>query len=132
MNNYLKTLELDKILNMLSSFASNDETRRMAKELRPCSDLAVVQQENTKTNQALELSIQYGTPPFSSFKDVSVSAKRAKTGAVISLRDLMDVAVMLRQISSLAKWYSTCENVETELDYLFSRSQSLGASLEKR
>ena len=84
MNNYLKTLELDKILNMLSSFASNDETRRMAKELRPCSDLAVVLQENTKTNQALELSIQYGTPPFSSFKDVSVSAKRAKTGAVIS------------------------------------------------
>jgi DNA mismatch repair protein MutS2 len=131
MNNYLKTLELDKILNMLSSFASNDETRRMAKELRPCSDLSVVRHENTKTNQALELSIQYGTPPFSSFKDVSVSAKRAKTGAVISLRDLMDIAAMLRQINGLAKWYSTCENVETELDYLFSRLAPNDWLLEK-
>lgn len=131
MNNYLKTLELDKILEMLSSFASNDETRRMAKELRPCCDLSVVRHENTKTNQALELSIQYGTPPFSSFKDVSVSAKRAKTGAVISLRDLMDIAVMLRQISGLAKWYSSCENVETELDYLFSRLSPNDWLLEK-
>ena len=131
MNNYLKTLELDKILDMLSSFASNDETRRMAKELRPCCDLNVVRHENMKTNQALELSVQYGTPPFSSFKDVSVSAKRAKTGAVISLRDLMDIAVMLRQISGLAKWYSTCENVETELDYLFSRLSPNDWLLEK-
>ena len=131
MNNYLKTLELDKILDMLSSFASNDETKRMAKELRPCYDLSVVRHENTKTNQAFELSIQYGTPPFSSFKDVSVSAKRAKTGAVISLRDLMDIAVILRQISGLAKWYSTCENVETELDYLFSRLSPNDWLLEK-
>lgn len=131
MNNYLKTLELDKILEMLSTFASNDETRCMALELRPSSDLAEVRHEITKTNQALELAVQYGTPPFSSFKDVSVSAKRAKTGAVISLRDLMDIAVMLRQISGLSKWYSTCENVETELDYLFSRLQPNDWLLEK-
>lgn len=131
MNNYLKTLELDKILEMLSSFASNDETRRMALELRPSCDLSQVRHEITKTNQALELAVQYGTPPFSSFKDVSVSAKRAKTGAVISLRDLMDIAVMLRQISGLSKWYSTCENVETELDYLFSRLQPNDWLLEK-
>ena len=131
MNNYLKTLELDKILEMLSSLASNDETRRMAMAIRPCSDLAVVCQENLKTNHALELSIQYGNPPFSSFKDVSVSAKRAKTGAVISLGDLMDIAVMLRQINGLSKWYSTCENVETELDYLFSRLSPNDWLLEK-
>lgn len=131
MNNYLKTLELDKILEMLSEFCSNDETRRMAKAIRPDNDLARVRHENIKTNQALELSVQYGTPPFSSFKDVSVSAKRAKTGAIISLRDLMDIAVMLRQISGLAKWYGSCENVETELDYLFSRLSPNDWLLEK-
>ena len=101
MNNYLKTLELDKILMILSDLASNEETKRMAAAIRPSSDLAEVRRENLKTNQALELSIQYGTPPFSGFKDISVSAKRAKTGAVISLRDLMDIAAMLRQISGL-------------------------------
>lgn len=131
MNKYLKTLELDKILEMLAEMCSNDETRRMALALRPIYDLAEVRLENIKTNQALALSIQFGTPPFANFKDVSVSAKRARTGAVISLRDLMDIAVMLRQISGLAKWYSSCENVETELDYLFSRLSPNDWLLEK-
>lgn len=131
MNKYLKTLELDKILEMLAELCSNDETKRMALALRPSNDLAEVRHENLKTSQALELSVQYGTPPFSNFRDVSVSAKRAKTGALISLRDLMDIAVMLRQISSLAKWYGSCENVETELDYLFSRLAPNDWLLEK-
>ncbi|MCM1132471.1 MAG: endonuclease MutS2 [Ruminococcus flavefaciens] len=131
MNKYLKTLELDKILEMLADLCSNEETKRMALAIRPVYNLAEVRRENLKTNQALSLSVQFGTPPFSSFKDVSVSAKRAKTGAVISLRDLMDIAVMLRQIGGLAKWYSSCENVETELDYLFSRLAPNDWLLEK-
>lgn len=131
MNKYLKTLELDKILEMLAELASNEETKRMALALRPDTDLAAVRIENLKTSQALELSIQFGTPPFSNFKDVSTAAARAKSGAVISLRDLMDVAVMLRQIKSLADWYKSCENVETELDYLFSRLAPNDWLLEK-
>ena len=103
----------------------------MALNLRPQSDLAAVRRENLKTRSALELSIQYGTPPFTSFKDITVSAQRANTGAVISLRDRMDNAVMLRQISGLAKWYRSCENVETELDYLFSRLAPNDWLLEK-
>ncbi|MDE5570030.1 MAG: endonuclease MutS2, partial [Ruminococcus sp.] len=44
---------------------------------------------------------------------------------------LMDIAVMLRQISGLAKWYSSCENIETELDYMFSRLSPNDWLLEK-
>ncbi|HRU96488.1 MAG TPA: endonuclease MutS2 [Ruminococcus sp.] len=131
MNKYLKTLELDKILEMLADIASNEETKRMALAIRPDTDLAAVRMENLKTSQALELSIQFGTPPFSNFKDVSTAAARAKSGAVISLRDLMDIATMLRQIKSLADWYRSCENVETELDYLFSRLAPNDWLLEK-
>ena len=131
MNKYLKTLELDKILQMLASHASNAETRRMALELRPDNDLERVRYECLKTSQALELSVQYGTPPFSDFKDVTSSAARAASGAVISLRDLMDIAAMLRQIKGLADWYAHCENAETELSYLFSRLQPNEWLLEK-
>lgn len=131
MNKYLKTLELDKILEMLSELASNEETKRMALAVRPDTDLERVRYENTKTNQALALSIQFGLPPFSNFKDISTAAKRAKSGAVISLRDLMDIAAMLRQIKSLFDWYRSCENVETELSYLFSQLAPNDWLLEK-
>lgn len=131
MNKYLKTLELDKILDMLVELASNEATRKMALELRPDCDSERVRYECLKTSQALELSVQFGTPPFSNFKDITSTAARAKSGAVISLRDLMDIAAMLRQIKGLADWYKHCENIETELSYLFSRLQPNDWLLEK-
>ncbi len=131
MDKYLKTLELDKILEMLADLTSNEETRRMALAIRPDPDLAKTRLECRKTDQALELSVQFGTPPFSNFKDISTAAKRARSGAVISLRDLLDIAAMLRQIKSLHDWYGACENVETDLSYLFSRLMPNDWLLEK-
>ena len=131
MNKYLKTLELDKILEMLAGLASNEESKRMALALRPENDLEKVKYECLKTSQALSLSIQFGTPPFSNFTDITGISARAKSGAVISLRDLMDIAVMLRQIKNLHDWYGHCENTETELSYLFSRLMPNNRLLEK-
>lgn len=131
MNKYLKTLELDKILEMLAELTSNEETRKMALALRPDCNLERTRYECLKTSQALNLSVQFGTPPFSSFKDITSTAARAKSGAVISLRDLMDIAAMLRQIKGLADWYSHCENIETELSYLFSQLKPNDWLLEK-
>lgn len=131
MDKYLKTLELDKILEMLAELTSNEETRRMALAVRPDNDLERVRYECLKTSQALSLSVQFGTPPFSNFKDISSVAARAASGAVISLRDLLDIAAMLRQIKALADWYAHCENMETDLSYLFSRLQPNDWLLEK-
>lgn len=131
MNKYYKTLELDKILEMLSELASNEETKRMALAIEPDTDLERVRYETLKTSQALSLSIQFGTPPFTAFKDICGISARAASGAVISLRDLLDIAGMLRQIKSLSDWYSHCEGIETELSYLFSRLMPNDYLLEK-
>ncbi|MCM1314860.1 MAG: endonuclease MutS2 [Muribaculaceae bacterium] len=131
MNKYLKTLELDKILEMLADCTSNQETRRMALALRPDNDAERVRYECLKTSQAFSLSVQFGTPPFSDFRDITTIAARLKSGAVVSLRDLLDIAGMLRQIKGLHDWYGHCENVETELSYLFSRLAPNDWLLEK-
>lgn len=131
MDKYLKTLELDKILNMLAEHTSNDKTREMALKIRPDCDLERVKYETLKTSQALNLSIQFGTPAFINFKDICSTVNRAKSGAIISLRDLLDISIMLRQIKSLSDWYNHCENTETELSYLFSRLMPNDWLLEK-
>lgn len=119
MNKYFKTLELHKVLKMLSDMASNDRTRQMALELEPCTDYDTVCLEMDKTSQALDLTVRFGTPPFYEIKDVSSSLRRAASGARISLRELIDIKGLLNQIGALSDWYSHCENVQTELDYLF-------------
>lgn len=131
MNKYLRTLELDKILEMLADLTSNEKSRSMALAIKPDNDLERVRYECLKTSQAFNLSVQFGTPPFSNFKDITTVAMRAKSGAIISLRDLLDIAAMLRQIKSLSDWYGHCENIETELSYLFSRLSPNDWLLEK-
>ena len=131
MNKYLRTLELDKILEMLADLTSNDKSRSTALAIRPDNDLERVRYECLKTSQAFNLSVQFGTPPFSNFRDITTVVTRAKSGAIISLRDLLDIAGMLRQIKSLSDWYGHCENVETELSYLFSRLAPNDWLLEK-
>lgn len=120
MNKYYKTLELHKVLSMLADKTSNDRTRKMAQDLEPCTDYDTVCREIEKTSQALELSIKFGTPPFYNIKDVGDSLRRAASGAVISLKELLEIKSVLGQITALSEWYGRCENTVSELDYLFS------------
>ena len=120
MNRYYKTLELHKVLKMLSDMAANEKTKQMALELEPCTEYDEVCREIDKTAQALDLSVRFGTPPFYNIKDVSASLRRAATGSKISLGELIEVKHVLNQITALSDWYSHCESVQTDLDYLFS------------
>ncbi len=119
MNNYYKSLELHKILEMLSEEASNTKTKEMALALTPESDIDVVRSEMKKTSDAFDLSVKYGTPAFSNFKDIRGALHRASSGASLSLRELLDIAQMLYQIRMLADWYKSTENEETSIGYLF-------------
>ena len=92
MNHYFQTLELHKVLERLAEETSNSCTRQMALEIEPSADPARVQQLLGMTEDALQLSIQYGTPPFYQMEDVCAPLLRAKSGSRISLRELLSVA----------------------------------------
>lgn len=131
MNKYFKTLELHKILGLLEAEASNEKTVEMIRNIEPVSDLDTVKKEMKKTVDAFELSVKNGTPVFNRFKDVTGSLKRAKSGASLTLRELLDISVLLRQIDMLADWHSGCGDVTSSLDYLFE-SLRPDTALEKR
>lgn len=120
MNNYYKSLELHKILEMLSDEASNSRTKEMALELWPCTDLDKVKKEMKKTEDAFELSVKYGTPGFTAFKDIRGSLRRASSGASLSLRELLDIGQMLYQVRIITDWYKSVEEKDTTLSELFS------------
>ncbi len=120
MNNYYKSLELHKILEMLSDEASNSHTKEMALALSPCTDLEKVKKEMKKTEDAFELSVKYGTPGFTAFKDIRGSLRRASSGASLSLRELIDIGQMLYQVRIISDWYKSVEEKDTTLCELFS------------
>lgn len=131
MNKYEKILELDKILEMLSDKTSNEISQNMALKLKPETDISRVREELAKTSEALSLAMRFGTPSFYNFRDMRMSLRRVKSGARLSLKDLMDIAVILRQIQVLSDWYDHCFDMDTELDYLFSQLTPVPYLLEK-
>ncbi len=120
MKSFEQVLELDKVLAQAAAFTSNETSRGMMLACKPSSDLAQVRAEVQKTDDALQLALQFGTPPFSGFKNICNCVTRAASGARLSLRDLLDVADLLRQVQAIHHWYGHCSESATSLDYLFS------------
>lgn len=120
MNKEYKKLELDKVLTLLSQKAWSDECKEQCLKIQPVFDLEQSRTELKKTDDAFVLSSKFGTPRFSNIKNVCGSVKRAFNGAVLSLRELLDIASVLREISDLCSWYSQCSGIENSLQEYFS------------
>ena len=74
MNKNLEILEFHKILDMLANLSANDITREKVLAITPNPDLAEARAELEKTNDAFQLSIQFGAPPFHRFQDMRMTA----------------------------------------------------------
>lgn len=119
MNKYYKKLELDKILGLLANETVSDYCREKALKIQPLRDFEQIKAELAKTDDAFTLSAKFGTPHFSKIQDISGSLKRARTGSMLSFRELLDAAAVLRETARLSDWFSQCENVETSLSEYF-------------
>ncbi len=120
MNKHYKSLELHKILLMLSNQATSDECKQNALSIVPNTDFDYVKGEISRTNDAFILSSKYGSPRFVNIVNTTPSLERAKTGSSLSLKELLDIRNILAQNQALIKWRSQSEKLDSELDYLFN------------
>lgn len=131
MNKYYKKLELDKILSLLAEQTYSDGCRERALNIEPLTEVENIRSELKKTDDAFTLSAKFGTPRFRQIKDLSSSLKRARSGSMLSFRELLDIAEILRETAMLCDWYAQCSGVENSLDEYFSELYPV-RSLEQR
>ena len=117
----LKTLEFDKIIDMLVDTAATDGAKARARTLMPSDDYDTVIDRLTKTDDAKRLINAKGYPAFSAPERVVASAERAYKGATLSQGELLDIASLLRSARSLLDYINTDKPFETTLDAVFSR-----------
>ena len=105
-NRHHRALELDKVLSMLSGYASAADSKEMALNLRPETNITIAKGELKKTEDAYILLAKFGGPSFGSIKNVNNSVARANAGGVLTMRELLDIAENLRVFRSLHEWRS--------------------------
>ena len=116
---YCDSLELPKVLAMLSAECTGERARRAAMQITPSADLFTVKREVGKASAALDMSIRCGTPIFYGLDGVGQALKHCGSGAVLSLAELIAIRKLLTQINTLADWYEKADNKRPELEYLF-------------
>lgn len=111
-----KTLEFDKVLNMLSSFAKNDKAKDKALSLVPSKAPSAVEQMLSETDSAVTLILKYGSPEIVRIDEISDAAKRLKIGGGLSSSELLNIARILKGARILKKY--TAEQAGSLFGYI--------------
>lgn len=118
---YTKTLELDRILSLLKDEASLQRTKEAITDISPSFDFEEVKNLLSETEAAFLLMAKFSAPSFGNAPDPSSSLARAEIGAVLSVKELIEISETLRIIRGVKSWRENCEaQNETPLDRLFS------------
>ncbi len=119
MNRDYIALDLDKILSKLSSFVCSEDGKSEIEKLEPQTDLDSAQALLNQTTDAHMLMARFGAPSFGGLKNVNNALARANAGSVLSMRELLDVAEVLRSIRGITQWRSKNDGVRCSIDVYF-------------
>lgn len=114
----LKTLEYNKILNILAGYCVNDGAKATALALRPENRLEHIEPALAKTDEAVGMSLRRGRPPISKNRDVLPYLKRARIQSTLAMEELLDIAAMLRVTKDLIGYYEEDADSEAAKPYL--------------
>ena len=114
-------LEFDKIRAMLADACATSGSAALAMSLSPDDRIDIIRARQTRTTDAKRLSDAKGLPPFSSLTDIGDICERALKGAVLTPRELMDAACVLRVARGLLDYSRANRTFTTVLDEVFER-----------
>ncbi len=117
----LITLEFDKIRQMLADSCPTEGAAALALSLCPCDHIDIARKRLARTTDAKRLSDAKGMPSFGSVTDISDTCERALKGAVLTPRELLDVAAILRTSRGLLEYIRSNRLFPTVLDEVFER-----------
>ena len=114
-----KTLELDKVLEMLKAETSCEDAGELALNIKPCNDFITLCNMLNQTEDAQSLISRFGAPSFSGLNNVNGPLARASAGGSLNTGELLKIAYTLRSMRVLYEWRGHCSGVRTSLDLLF-------------
>ena len=113
----LKTLEYDKIIELLSQKADSEPGKKLCRELVPSTDLSEIRKNQAETKDALNRLFQSGSTSFGSNKDLGFSIKSLEIGSVLSITELLKIAAMLDNVNRI-RTYGKREREDAKEDSL--------------
>ena len=96
----LKTLEYNKILELLEGYATSTLGKDLCRNLKPLSNLVEIETMQQETADALSRIYKKGSLSFSGVKDIRGSLKRLEIGSTLGTGELLAVCNLLENTSA--------------------------------
>jgi len=127
-------LEFNKILEILSKFTKTYTGKKLINELTPSFDAIEVANLQLQTSQAVDMINKYGNPPIGEFNDVSLHLKKLSGDSILSTKEILDLACILRMSKELSNFFNeVSENINYDFNILkpFFNNLYINIDLEK-
>ncbi|WP_353092923.1 endonuclease MutS2 [Tissierella praeacuta] len=92
----LKTLEYDKIIDLLLEKAESSLGKEKVKDIKPLTNIEDIEYLQRETEESTTLLIKRGAPPLYGIHSITPEVKRAEIGGVLSPSGLLKISDSLR------------------------------------
>lgn len=118
-NKSLSTLEYNKIISRLVSFACSDGAKQILHKLEPMTDIDKINTALDYTNDALTRVYQKGSVDFSRIKDIRGSIARLKVGSSLNALELLNISMLLECAARIKGYYEQrADSIQPLIDML--------------
>ena len=118
-NKSLSTLEYNKIISRLVSFACSDGAKQILHKLEPMTDIDKINTALDCTNDALTRVYQKGSVDFSRIKDIRGSIARLKVGSSLNALELLNISMLLECAAHIKEYYEQrADSIQPLIDML--------------
>ena len=115
----LRTLELPRVLELLSEQAVSAEAKARALRVRPETEPEEVLRLLDQTDAARLMTGLRGSPSFSGVKPVAEALDRADRGGALNTRELLTIAGLLTAARRAKEYFNEDAAEKTAIDHLF-------------
>lgn len=129
----LKTLEYNKIIDLLAEYATSESGRELCRKLKPMTDLETIEPAQMQTRDALSRIFKKGSLSFSGLHNIGASLKRLEIGGTLGMEEFLRIASLL-EVAKRAKAYARSDREDSKadsLDGLFDQIEPLTPLLDE-
>ena len=123
----LRTLEYNKIIDLLTQKATSQPGRVLCQDLKPLTDLNAIRLAQQETSDALSMLFSKGSTSFGGNRDVSMSLRSLEIGSTLSAPELLKIAVLLDNVNRIKSYgrKQREDEKQTSLSDYFDRLEPL-------
>lgn len=119
-----KTLEFNKIIDQLATYADSEPGKRLCLRLTPKTDLEQIRLLQKQTSDALGRLLRNGSTSFGNNKDIGFITKHLSIGGNLNAEELLMLANLLENVARV-KHYNRSEDSEDSLTEFFEGLEPL-------